>query len=132
KNFAAGYSGLNGKVIFPGYVHDEALSLFYRSALVYVFPSLYEGFGLPPLEAMAQGCIVTCANSSSLPEVLRDAAVYFDPQNPDDIKSKIISAATDEKLRRKLRDRGYTLVREYSWDNCAHETLSVYRQAMAA
>lgn len=116
----------NEKIIFPGFVPDRILAVFYQAALAYVFPSLYEGFGLPPLEAMAHGCPVVSSRLSSLPEILGPAALYFDPENEEDMGDKIVRAATDGGLRANLIGRGHERIKLYSWDRCASETLAIY------
>jgi glycosyltransferase involved in cell wall biosynthesis len=116
------------KIIFPGFVLDEELSIFYKEAIAFVFPSLYEGFGLPPLEAMTHGCPVISSNKASMPEILGDAALYFDPEDDCDIKNKIISIIKDNNLREKLIENGYEQVKKYSWLECARKTLEIYRK----
>lgn len=114
-------------IVFPGYVPDEKLEIFYQKALAYVFPSFYEGFGLPPLEAMAKGCPVVSSNRSSMPEVLGDAAVYFDPDNKEQMAKRIKEVIRDSELRRKMVKKGKQQVKKYSWWECARETLEIYR-----
>lgn len=121
---------LNSSVIFPGYVPDAQLEVLYQAARAYVFPSLYEGFGLPPLEAMAKGCPVVSSNSSSLPEILSSAALYFNPRSESDMNEKIWEILHDEELRKSLIIKGLEQVKKYSWWQCASETLDVYRQAL--
>lgn len=116
-------------VIFPGYVPDSELAGMYANALAYVFPSYYEGFGLPPLEAMARGLPVASSNESCLPEILGDAALYFNPDDETDMKNKIERIIIDEKLREDLRSRGYEQVKKYSWRDCAEKTLEIYKSA---
>ena len=113
-------------IIFTGYVPDEKLGVFYQKALVYVFPSLYEGFGLPPLEAMSRGCAVVSSNRSSMPEILGEAAMYFDPENEKEMIGKIEKAIQDEQLREGLVKKGKLQVKKYSWQECAKETLEIY------
>ncbi len=122
---------INSPVVFPDYVPDAELEILYQSARVYVFPSLYEGFGLPPLEAMVQGCPVVCAASSSLPEVLGDAALYFNPVDEEDMFNKINSVLANENLRRELIGRGYRQAKKYNWWECARQTEEIYRQILA-
>ena len=117
-------------VIFSGYVPDAKLEIFFKQALLYVFPSLYEGFGLPPLEAMAKGCPVASSDRSSLPEILGEAAIYFNPESLSDMEAKIGSVIDDEDLRQKLRQLGYEQVKKYSWWECARATFEVYQQAI--
>jgi len=128
--FAEGRSAAGGQVIFPGYVQDNELKTLYSGATLYVFPSFYEGFGLPPLEAMAHGLPVISSNKTCLPEILGDAALYFNPEDEMDMKNKIEQALTDEKLREILRNRGYEQIKKYSWQRCAAETFEVYKNCL--
>lgn len=113
-------------LIFTGYVDDRVLNALYAAARAYIFPSLYEGFGLPGLEAMARGVPVASSNSSSLPEVYGQAAVYFKPDDISDIQRAVDRLLDDEAERRRLRDLGYECVRRYSWRTMAEQTLAVY------
>lgn len=106
---------------------DFALAAHYRGAAALVYPSLYEGFGLPPLEAMARDCPVVCANASSLPEVAGGAAEYFDPAEPESLAAAIERAVFDRSRRAELIRRGRARLAEFSWARCARETLAVYR-----
>jgi len=117
-------------IIFPGYVPDGELKVLYASAALYVFPSFYEGFGLPPLEAMAHGLAVVSSDKTCLPEILEDAALYFNPDTEADMKNKIERALADEKLRENLKNRGYIQVKKYSWGRCASQTLAVYKNCL--
>lgn len=120
----------NNPVIFPGYVPDAQLEVLYQEARLYIFPSLYEGFGLPPLEAMARSCPVLSSNRSSLPEVLEDAALYFNPEDADDALAKINLLLGDENLRRELVAKGLGQAKKYNWWECAHETLMIYKKVL--
>ncbi|MFA5754599.1 MAG: glycosyltransferase family 1 protein [Patescibacteria group bacterium] len=119
---------LNSPVIFAGYVPDAQLEILYTEAKAYVFPSLYEGFGLPPLEAMANGCPVVSSNRASLPEILGEAADYFDPENEGDMLDKISRILKDEPWREELKRRGARQAKKYNWWECAHQTLAIYQQ----
>lgn len=121
---------INSPVIFPGYVSDAQLEILYQEARAYIFPSLYEGFGLPPLEAMARNCPVISSNRSSLPEILGEAALYFNPENEIDMMGKIESLLNDNELRNLLITKGLEQVKKYSWWECAHKTLVVYQQIL--
>lgn len=121
---------LNSPVIFPGYVPDGQLEILYKKASAYVFPSLYEGFGLPPLEAMARSCPVVSSNRASLPEVLGRAALYFDPENEADMTDKILQILSNNELREDLINKGLEQVKKYSWWQCANQTLAVYQQIL--
>lgn len=116
-----------GRVIFPGYVPDSDLGSFYRSALIYVFPSLYEGFGLPPLEAMLNRCPVLSSNLSSMPEILGDSALYFNPYDEHDFIERFNLIRNDNKVRLKLIDSGLKQISKYNWTDCAKKTLKVYQ-----
>lgn len=107
---------------------DRDLAARYREAAAFICTSMYEGFGLPPLEAMSQGCPVVCSTGGSLPEVVGDAGVYFDPTSPDELRAAVERVATTEGLQADLRRRGYLRVSEFSWDKCAAETARIYRE----
>jgi len=111
-----------------GYVSDAELKSLYSQASCFIYPSLYEGFGLPPLEAMSNGCPVIVAHAGSLPEVCGDAALYCDPKSPQDIANKITEMMGDPQLRESLRDKGFKQIKKYTWQKCAHETLSVIQK----
>lgn len=119
---------LHKYVRFLGFVPDTTLAILYRLASVFVFPSLYEGFGFPPLEAMASGTPVVTSNISSLPEVVGSAAVLVDPYDARSIADGIRSVLTDERLRQDLHAKGLEQVRKYSWETAARETLAIYDQ----
>lgn len=121
---------LNSPVVFPGYVPDAQLEIFYASARAYIFPSLYEGFGLPPLEAMAQNCPVLSSDRASLPEILGSAACYFNPEDEEDMLEKIRQILDDNDLRTKLINGGQARVKQYHWWECAQKTLTVYREVL--
>lgn len=114
------------KVIFTDFVPDEHLGVVYREALLYVFPSLYEGFGLPPLEAMVRNIPVASSSASCLPEILGDAAAWFDPEGMANMAETIEKAIADGDLRKKLIEKGREQVRKYSWEKMARETLEIY------
>jgi glycosyltransferase involved in cell wall biosynthesis len=105
---------------------EETLAVMYRLASVFVFPSLYEGFGLPPLEAMASGTPVVTSNVSSLPEVAGDAAVLVDPLDPEAIADGIYRVLTDETLRDTLRRRGPARARQFSWEASVRRVREIY------
>jgi glycosyltransferase involved in cell wall biosynthesis len=119
---------LHKHVRFLGYVNDETLRALYRLAAVFVFPSLYEGFGLPPLEAMASGTPVVTSNQSSLPEVTGDAAVLVDPYDVTSIMDGMRRVLTDRALADDLRRRGPERAREFSWARSVEKTRQVYEQ----
>ncbi len=118
-------------VIFPGYVPDEYLPAIYAGAQALVFPSLYEGFGLPVLEAMACGTPVACSNASSIPEIGGDAALYFDPTDMEAMAGVIGHVSRDAALREEMRRRGLVQAARFSWGRVAQETQMVYRQVFS-
>lgn len=122
---------LEGEVRFTGLVPEEDLVLLYNGALLYVLPSLYEGFGLPALEAMACGVPVCAARSSSLPEICGEGnAVFFDPNNVSDIASKISSVYNNHQKILELQNRGLKRAKGFSWEKMARETLKLYNEIL--
>ena len=113
---------------FLGFVPLDTLRIFYECASAFVFPSLYEGFGLPPLEAMASGTPVVTSNVSSLPEAVGDAAVLVNPENVFDIARGIRDVLLDEELRRQLIIRGKAQAARFSWDRTAREVMEIYEE----
>lgn len=120
--------GLNRRVIFLGYIPEYKLPYFYNLADLFVYPSLYEGFGLPPLEAMACGTAVISSNTSSLPEVVGDAAILVDPYNVDEIAEVMYSVLSNEGLRKKLEEKGLKRAKMFPWEKTAQKTLQVYEE----
>jgi glycosyltransferase involved in cell wall biosynthesis len=118
-------------VRFLGFVPFETLRCFYQSAAALVFPSRYEGFGLPPLEAMACGAPVVTSNASSLPEIVGDAAILVNPENVFDIAHGIKDALVDTALRAELIRRGREQAARYSWARTAKQVLEIYQEAAA-
>ncbi len=121
---------LKKRIIFTDFVSDQELAGLYNKASLYVFPSLSEGFGLPALEAMSHGVPVASSNATCLPEVLGDAAVYFDPHNPAKMAKVIADVLSDAKLREGLIKKGILQVKKYSWQKTAKQTLAVYQKAL--
>jgi glycosyltransferase involved in cell wall biosynthesis len=119
-------SGVQNDVRFLGFVPIDVLRIFYDTAKVFVFPSLYEGFGLPPLEAMAHGTPVVTSNTSSLPEVVGNGAVLVNPENVFEIRKALYRALTDPGLREKLKKCGYDQVQRFSWQNSVKRLIDVY------
>jgi glycosyltransferase involved in cell wall biosynthesis len=113
-----------------GFVKDEELPPLYQSAHAMVYPSLYEGFGLPPLEAMACGCPAISSDRGSLGEVIGDAALRVDPENPESIARALEQVATDESLHQRLRELGLARARIFSWQKSAAQTMEVYEKAL--
>ncbi|CAG0941583.1 partial Mannosylfructose-phosphate synthase, partial [Anaerolineae bacterium] len=112
---------LREHMIFPNFVSDDDLPALYAGATLFVYPSLYEGFGLPVAEAMACGAPVVTSNASSLPEVAGDAALYFDPRDVDAMADAMQRALADESLRNDLRARGFAQAKKFSWEKAAKE-----------
>jgi glycosyltransferase involved in cell wall biosynthesis len=121
---------LEESVIFTGYVPDADLPAIYTGADLFVFPSLYEGFGLPPLEAMACGTPVVCSNAASLPEVVGDAAIMVDPYDVEGLAEAMLRVLTDADLREHLRRKGLERARQFTWERTARETVAVYREVL--
>lgn len=118
-------------VHFTGFVDDAGLRWLYENAAVFAFPSFFEGFGLPGLEAMRHGCAVVSSNSTCLPEVYGAAAVYFDPARTQEMREAIERVLTDDELAAALRERGHARARLFSWEEMAERTLDAYRDALA-
>jgi glycosyltransferase involved in cell wall biosynthesis len=119
-------SGVQNDVRFLGFVPVDVLRIFYDAAKLFVFPSLYEGFGLPPLEAMAHGTPVVTSNTSSLPEVVGNAAVLVNPENVFDMMRALHRVLVDQPLREHLKQRGYEQAARYSWDVSVRRIMQVY------
>ncbi|MGH7927554.1 MAG: glycosyltransferase family 4 protein, partial [Candidatus Binatia bacterium] len=119
-------------VTFIGAISDEQLVWLYENCRAYVIPSFMEGFGLPSLEAMLHGAPVASSNATCLPEVLGDAALYFDPHNPTNMAAVIERLLSDTTLAGDLRKKGYEQAGQYSWRRMAEQTLEVYEHALAA
>jgi len=122
--------GLEDKVIFTGRISPQELTNQYKNSLAYVFPSLTEGFGLPGLEAMAENLPVVCSKANPLPEIYGPAALYFDPENIQEIAKTILKIVSDENLRQDLKTKGKIQVEKYSWQKCAQQTLKVYQDVL--
>jgi glycosyltransferase involved in cell wall biosynthesis len=116
-------------VIFTGYIPVEDLLYLYNNADVFVYLSYYEGFGLPPLEAMACGCPVICSNSSSLPEVIGDAGILVNPHSVEEVKNSIKKFLNDPGFRKEMSQRSIERSLLFSWEKCARETYKVYKIA---
>jgi len=121
---------LRGRVVTVNTVSNEELAELYKKAELFILPSLYEGFGLPVLEAMAAGTPVITSDVSSLPEVAGDAALYVDPHDDEDIADKISIVLDDEHLKSGMVKKGYEQIKNFSWEKCAKETLRVYREVL--
>jgi glycosyltransferase involved in cell wall biosynthesis len=125
-------SGVQNDVRFLGFVPIEVLRTFYDQANIFVFPSLYEGFGLPPLEAMAHGTPVVTSNVSSLPEVVGNAAVLVHPENVFEIMRALHRVLLDQPLRERMKERSYRQVTKFSWEKSVRRILEVYREVLRA
>jgi len=120
--------GVQQDVRFLGFVPIEVLRIFYDVAKIFVFPSLYEGFGLPPLEAMAHGTPVVTSNTSSLPEVVGHAALMVNPENVFEIQRALQQALLDTEVRERMKQRGYEQAQRFSWTNSVARILEIYRE----
>lgn len=118
-------NNLHEKIIELGWTKEEDLPYLMNGAKLFVFPSNYEGFGIPPLEAMACGTPVASSNTASLPEVTGDAAILFDPKNVDEMTEKIKLGLEDANLRSNLIQKGFQQIKKFSWEKCARETLEI-------
>ena len=114
-------------IVMPGFVSDEDLSAWYKLSTCYAFPSLYEGFGLPALEAMQAGLPVVTSDRSSLPEVCQEAALYFDPENTDDMANKIKKVLQNQDIRNDLIEKGKIQTAKFSWRKTAEEALKIFK-----
>jgi glycosyltransferase involved in cell wall biosynthesis len=123
--------GIANEVQFPGYAASETLPLWYSAATAFIYPSYYEGFGLPVLEAMACGTPVITSNRSSLPEVVGDAGVLTNPDDPEDIADKLVSLLDDSEQRAKLATSGRERASTFTWQRTARETARVYRDVVS-
>ena len=119
---------LEKDVIFIGFLPEDDLIMLYNTAEIFIFPSLYEGFGFPPLEAMACGCPVISSNATSLPEVLGSAGILVDPLDAEGIALNIENILSDQDLKNNLIEKGLNHVKNFSWDKAAEETLSIFKE----
>ena len=124
------YPQLKQRIIFTGYVADEDLSPLYSGALVFVYPSFYEGFGLPPLEAMQCGTPVITSNTSSLPEVVGGAGIMLNPSDHEGLCQQMLAIYRSSALREELSARSLEQARKFSWTACARQTAAAYRRAL--
>jgi len=121
---------LEKEIIRTGFIKQEELPLFYNAAEAFIVPSFYEGFGLIGLEAMACGTPVISSNTTSLPEVLGEAAIYFNPNNPKKMAEKMKLVLTDKKLYNEMREKGFRQIRKYSWEKMGKETIGIYKELL--
>lgn len=110
---------------------DNVLASLYSSAELFIYPSRYEGFGIPPLEAMSFGCPVVSSNASSLPEVVGDAATLFDPKSPSSLLNAINKTLNDLVFRQALIEKGHMRIKNFSWKRCAEQTFDIYKKVLA-
>ena len=122
--------GLEDDAVIFDYVPNDELHSLYAGAEAFVYPSLYEGFGMPPLEAMARGTPVIASSAPSIPEVVGRAALMVDPRNPEQIAGALVRISEDRRFRAELVDRGLERVKLFSWDKTAHKTLALYRKLL--
>ncbi|MEK7500239.1 MAG: glycosyltransferase, partial [Patescibacteria group bacterium] len=121
---------LQSDVLFPGFVPHELLPALYAESTAFVFPSLYEGFGLPPIEAMMCGAPVIASNSSSLPELLGNAVEYINPESVEDIARGMIKISEDPVYAQSLSTYGKKHAQQYQWQQAAKEHIRVYEKAL--
>lgn len=119
------------RVHFTGFIDDNRLEQYIVHAEAMIFPSLYEGFGLPPLEAMAAGCPVLCSNAACLPEIYEESALFFDPNSPSNIAEKIMIFINNKILSDEYKIRGICQANKFTWEKCAQETISVMESVLA-
>jgi glycosyltransferase involved in cell wall biosynthesis len=124
-------SAYRDRIIFTGFIPDDDLGAIYSGATAFVFPSLYEGFGLPPLEAMQCGTPVIASNTTAMPEVVGDAGLLIDPTDADALCEAMLKVLTDQELRLQLSRKGLQRAQQFSWARCADETIAVYQTAVA-
>ena len=123
--------GLRSDQIIQIFGSDETLASLYKQASCFVYPSLYEGFGIPPLEAMSLGCPVVCSNVSSIPEVVGNAALFFDPENIEQMTQSIEKCLFDSIVRESMVRNGYQQAKKYSWEVTAKKTLEIYTKVLS-
>ncbi len=125
------FSDYRDRIIFTGYIPDEDLPSLYNGSLAFVFPSLYEGFGLPILEAMQSGTPVISSNSTSMPEVAGDAAVLVDPTSEDQLCLAMLDILHDHSLRTDMIGKGLARAKQFSWERCTQETIEIYQHMLS-
>ena len=119
--------GIRRSVVHQLSGSDAMMARWYRHAEAFVFPSLYEGFGIPLLEAMHYKCPIICSNASSFPEIAGEVGAFFDPTDIDDLRNRLESVLESESLKHQMVSKGIERVRDFSWERCAQETMAVYR-----
>lgn len=123
----SGTLGLSSKIIFTGFAPENMLPILYNGCEVFVYPSYYEGFGLPPLEAMCCGTPVISSDLSSIPEVVKDAGILIDPYSLDSLMKSLVKVLNDNELKKLLREKGLKRASSFSWSKTANETLAAYK-----
>ena len=123
--------GQENNIIFVGYIDDSYLPIFYNCSKAFIYPSFYEGFGLPPLEAMSCKCPVITSNISSIPEVTLNNALLFDPSNIDDLSSSMLTLLNNDSLQEEYSERGFKRSLEFSWKKTSDLTLENYKKIKA-
>lgn len=123
--------GLKKDVLLPGFIPPEEKVYWYNAAEIFVYPSLYEGFGLPPLEAMACGTPVVASNAASLPEVVGDSGILVDPTDSEAIAEALLRLLTSSEERERFREKGLQRAEKFSWEQMARKTVKIYREALA-
>lgn len=121
-------NALTDRVLFAGKTNDEELKFLYKNASLFVYPSFYEGFGLPPLEAMSYGIPCAVSKVSSMPEVLEQASLYFNPYSMDDMSEKMEILLKDEALRTSFIEKGFNQIKKFSWEKCAEQVIDLYEK----
>lgn len=117
-------------VLITNFVSDKQLDKLYKNASLFVFPSLDEGFGLPPLEAMKRGVPVVSSRAACLPEILGKAAIYFNPLDVNDMAEKISQVLSDNRIKKALIQKGFEQVKKYCWDKMTKQTLEIYKELL--
>jgi glycosyltransferase involved in cell wall biosynthesis len=125
---AAHESGVAGRIHFAGFVEDNELLQLYNACEFFIFPSYYEGFGLPPLEAMVCGRAVACSNTSAMPEVVDGAGIMFDPYSEQEILRAMVDLIVDNELRGRMERLGLKRASHFTWQKTAQQTLEIYRE----
>lgn len=121
---------INNYVHFPGWIEHKELPIFYNLASVYLFPSVYETFGIPVIESLACGCPVVASNTGSIPEIVGDAAILIDPNNTQEFSQSIIRLLQDNALNKLYKERGFERAKNYSWERAAFQTLQIFNHVL--
>ena len=130
KQYVKGLKQNDPDILFTDFLPDEQLNQLLANALAFIYPSLYEGFGMPILEAMSNSCPVVLSNASCFPEIAQDAGLYFDPKDIEDMYYKMSLMVEDEELRMNLIAKGNERVKDFSWEKCANQHIEVYKSLL--